>query len=144
MKVTDTISGAFLDFSFTLQIYKCGSKPSFQWDAGNSAVTGVSMLGVGATLEGPVFALAENGDCPLLHTLSLFGYATPPSIFTFDSATNVLSVKPTLPTEVGSYKIIITATVANGSSNPPSKTTSFTLQIVFPTLAVITSTDYSS
>ena len=125
MRITDTISGAYQDFSFSVQLIQCGS--TFVWDAGNSAITSVTLLGVGATLEGPVSALANNGNCPLIYTLSVVGLATPPSFITYNTSTNVLSIKPTLPADAGSYTIDLKATVSDGTASPLYDVTSFTL-----------------
>jgi len=74
----------------------CQASPSIVWDSGNSAVTSVTQLGVGGTLEGTVFALANGGDCPLAHTLSVVGFTTLPPFITYNTMSKVLSIKPTL------------------------------------------------
>jgi len=87
----------------------------------------VTLLGVGATLEGPVSALANNGNCPLVYALSVVGYATPPAFITYNSSTNVLSIKPTLSAQAVTYTITLKATVSDGTASPLFDETSFTL-----------------
>jgi hypothetical protein len=90
-----------------------------------------------------VFALANNGDCPLAHKLTVDGFTILPQFISYNTVTKILSLKPTLPSEAGIYALTLTASISDGSATPLSDSISFSLTVVFPTLAVDPATSFS-